>query len=395
MRKIVFALFITMASVLSLVAQPSKVNSAATWLANGELTQARNAIEEATQNEKTMNQTKTWLYRGRIYIAIARDTTGKFLTFDADPLDMAFESFQKALSMPDVKNWKKDIGDELFVTYNLYFSRGANAYNNGDSESAYTNFMKAHEANMLQLDADPEAALDTGVIFNVGLMAERTKRTVEAITYYQKLIDLKYNESYIYTQLSALFEKNGKEDEALKVLELARERFPNDKDVMITELNYYLSRNQLDVLVGKLNAAIELDPGNVELYFVLGTTHGELVKLDSMHAQEHFDAAIEAYSKALQIDPNRYDINLNAGALYYNTAIEINKAMNVLPLEKEAEYQNLLKQRNKLYTDALPYFEAAHRIDPGNVECMLALKEIYVRTDQKDKADEIKKELGQ
>ena len=104
---------------------------------------------------------------------------------------------------------------------------------------------------------------------------------------------------------------------------------------------------------------------------------------------------VKPFDEALEIDPNRFDVNLNAGALYYNTAIEINKKMNALPLEgSDAEYQSLLADRNKLYMDALPYFENAHKIDPTNVDCMLALREIYVRTNQTDKADEIKKELG-
>ena len=137
-----------------------------------------------------------------------------------------------------------------------------------------------------------------------------------------------------------------------------------------------------------------MDPKNTELYFVLGTTNSELIKLDSMNAQQHFEAAIKAYDKALALNPERFDINLNAGALYYNTAIEINKTMNALPLEKEAEYQKLSVERNKLYMQALPYFEKGHQIDPKNTDCMLALKEIYVRTNQKEKAEEMKQLLG-
>ena len=93
-------------------------------------------------------------------------------------------------------------------------------------------------------------------------------------------------------------------------------------------------------------------------------------------------------------ESNPLGIKLNAGALYYNTAIEMNKQMNSLPLEKEKEYESLKVERNKLYTKALPYFESAHRIDPTSTDCMLALKEIYVRLEQKDKAEEMKQKLG-
>ncbi|MBK7568814.1 MAG: tetratricopeptide repeat protein [Bacteroidetes bacterium] len=374
-------------------AQNSKVVTASSALFNEEYAKAKEAIDEAILNEKTMGQAKTWFYRGQIYNRIAMDTTGEFSNV-ADPVGVALESFKNALNMPDVKNYKTDIGAELFTTYNLYFSRGATAYSAGDSEAAYVNFAKAHEANLLQIDAFPLAVLDTGVIFNMGLMAERTGRTTEAVAAYQKLVEMKYSETYLYSKLSNIYLEAGRTADALAILEEGRRNFPKDPEIITAELNYYLSQNKLDVLVSKLENAISLDPKNTELYFVLGTTNSELIKLDSMNAQQHFEAAIKAYDKALALNPERFDINLNAGALYYNTAIEINKTMNALPLEKEAEYQKLSVERNKLYMQALPYFEKGHQIDPKNTDCMLALKEIYVRTNQKEKAEEMKQLLG-
>ena len=392
--KIIASLVLSAVMFTSVVnAQNSKVNTAATYLNQGDYGKAKQAIDEAVLNEKTKIEAKTWYYRGDIHNYIARDTTGVYNNI-ANPLDIALESFKTALTMEDVKNYKVKIADGLFTTYNLFFLKGANAYNAGNNEEAYQNFSKANQANMLQIDANPLAALDTGVVFNMGLMAERTERTAEAVAAYQRLIEMKYGESYLYSRLSNLYMEAGRSDEALKVLETGRTNFPADKDIMIAELNYYLTANKLDVLVSKLDNAIALDPKNTELYFVLGTTHGELIKLDSVNGKMHFDAAIVAYDKALALENDRFDINLNAGALYYNTAIEMNKQMNSLPLEKEKEYESLKVERNKLYTKALPYFESAHRIDPTSTDCMLALKEIYVRLEQKDKAEEMKHKLG-
>ncbi len=390
-----FTLFLIIAQMFAGVvnAQNSKVVTASNAEYNQEYEKARVAINEAILNEKTKVLAKTWYLRGKIYNEIAVDTTGKYSDV-ADPEIAALESFQMAMSLEDVKNYKTDIGQELFTTYNIFFSKGATAYNAGNSEDAYRNFSKAHEANLLQVEAYPLAVLDTGVIFNMGLMAEKTGRMEEAIKAYEDLVKMKYTETYLYSKLSNIYMEKGKEAEALAILEEGRRNFPNDKEIITAELNYYLTQNKLGVLVDKLENAIKLDPQNLELYFVLGTTHSELIKLDSMNGQKHFDAAIKAYDKALSIDANRFDINLNAGALYYNTAIEINKVMNSLPLDRQSEYDKLSVERNKLYLSALPYFEAGHRLDPTNTDCMLALKEIYVRTDQKEKAEEMKRELG-
>ncbi len=392
--KIISAIVLSFMVFTSVVnAQNSKVTTAANARYAGEYDKAKQAIDEAILNEKTSVQAKTWVIRGDIHNDIAKDTTGKYSNI-ANPLDAAFESFKTALTMEDSKNYKVKVAEGLFTTYNLFFMKGLDAYNAGYIEDAYKNFYMANQANMIQMDANPLAILDTGVFYNMGLMAERLGKNAEAIAVYQKLLDIKYEDKDLYTKLSNLYTEGGRADEALKILEAGRAAMPNDKDIMIAELNYYINANKLDILVTKLESAIALDPKNTDLYFVLGTTHGELIKLDSTNGKMHFDAAIVAYDKALALDPNRFDINLNAGALFYNTAIEMNKVMNALPLEKEKEYESLKVERNKLYSRALPYFENAYKIDPTNTDCMLALKEIYVRLDMKEKADEMKAKLG-
>ncbi len=382
---------ITLVSLTYSFAQSSKVTTAVNLMYT-DLPKAREAIDAAIMNEKTMNEAKTWYTRGKIYNLIAVDSTNAFAAIE-NPIDIALESFRNALNMPDSKNYKIDIANSLAVTFSLYFSKGATAYNAGDLETAYKYFSKSNETNLLEIDANPLSPLDTGVIFNVGLTAERTNRTVEAITAFQKLVDMKYSESYLYSELSSLYMESGRKDEALKVIEAGRKNFPQDKEIMITELNFYLNDNKLSDLVGKLQDAINIDPQNPELYFVLGTTHSELIKIDSANSKQHFDESVKAYSKALSLAPDRFDINLNMGALYYNTAIEINKTMNALPLDKESEYQKLQAERNALYTSALPYFEKAHQVNPADISTMQALKEIYVRTGQTEKADAIKKLL--
>ncbi|MBX7048698.1 MAG: tetratricopeptide repeat protein [Chitinophagales bacterium] len=392
MKRFATIMFAAMLGITGVQGQNSKITTAASAQYDREFGKAKQAIDEACMHEKTKLEAKTWYMRGDIHNDIARDTTGRFNDI-ANPADTALASFKVALQQADVKNYKLKIADGLFITYNIFFVKGANAYSAGNYEEAYTNFTKANEANLLQIDANPLASLDTGVMFNMGLMAEKTNRTVEAIGVYQKLVDMKYGEPYLYSRLSSMYLDAGRQDDALKVLDSGRKNFPTDKEIMTAELNYYLAQNKLGELVGKLENAIELDPKNAELYFVLGTTHGELVKLDSLHGKQHFDAAVTAYNKALEIDKNRFDINLNAGALFYNTAIELNKRMNVLPLEMEAEFEKLKTERNSLYQNALPYFENAHAIEPKNTDCMIALKEIYVRLGQLDKAESIKQQL--
>lgn len=458
---ITIALLITFTQII--FAQSSKVSSAITYLANGELDRALEAIEIAAVNEKTANQAKTWFYRGKIFSAIAFDQTGEFASLSANPLDESLSSFKKALEMPDVKNLKSQMLLEFQYLQMGYFNKGAQAYGSKDFEGAYEAFKKSSEANYLQIDIDPKMTLDTGVIFNTGLTAEKIGRTDEAIGIYQQLVEMKYNEPYVYQALSDLYTEKGMDDKALEVIEIGRKAYPQNEALIISELNYYLSRGNVGEIVGKLEEAIKVDPDNIQLYFALGNANGELIKTASLEsgtpsnavkaclgepksiekaesamntvveiwhydgysikmeggkvnsmdgdskklneivtkcsnveqATKYFDAAVDAYKKAINLEPTNFEANLNLGALYYNKAIELNKVMINLPLDAEAEYLAMEKERNSLYLLALPYFEAALAANPKDIPTMQALKEIYAKTGNMAKVNEMKKLLGE
>lgn len=376
-------------------AQSSKVSSAITWLSNGEVDRAKTAIDEAVLNEKTMNEAKTWYYRGKVYSAIASDQSGKFSSLAVSPLDSALRSFKLALTMPDVKNYKKNMILDLQYLQTAYFNNGANSFSAKNYEAAYHNFAMSAEANNLQLDIDPNISVDTGAVFNIGLTAQKIGKIDEAITTYQRLVDMKYNEPFLYQALSDLYMDKAQPELALKVIEAGRTAYPQDEAILVTELNFYLSQGRAGEIVDKLTQAIALDPNNAELYFALGNSYGELMRLDSANSEKYFNGALQAYQSALKLKPDSFEANLNTGALYYNSAIELNKKMIDLPLDAEAAYSKLEKQRNELYKSALPYFEKAHAANKEDIPTMQALKEIYAKTGNYDKMNEIKALLGE
>ncbi|MFN0274586.1 MAG: tetratricopeptide repeat protein [Chitinophagales bacterium] len=375
--------------------QSSKVTSAVTWLSNNEIDRAKTAIDEAILHEKTRNEAKTWYYRGKIYSAIASDQSGKFSSLAVSPLDTALRSFKIALSMPDVKSYKKNMILDLQYLQNAYFNNGANAFSAKNYNSAYHDFLMSAEANNLQLDIDPNITIDTGAVFNVGLSAQKVGKTDDAIMTYQRLVDMNYNEPYLYQALSDMYMEKGQPELALKVIESGRAAYPQDEAILVTELNFYLSQGRAGEIVDKLKQAILIDPSNPELYFALGNSYGELMRLDSVNSEKYFNGALEAYLSAIKLKPESFETNLNTGALYYNAAIELNKQMIELPLDAEAAYMKLEKQRNELYKSALPYFEKAHAVNKEDIPTMQALKEIYAKTGNYDKMNEIKALLGE
>ena len=446
----------------AVMAQNSKVSSAITYLENGELDRALDAIEPATMNEKTANKAKTWFYRGRIFSAIAFDQSEKFTSLTDSPLDSALISFNTAMKMEDVAKIQKLM---LLEYQNLqfgFFNKGAQSFQNKDYAGAHSAFSMSSEANLMQIKIDPKVPVDTGVIFNIGLTAQRLGNIDEAVEIYQKLVNMQYNEPYVYSALSQLYKDKGMIDEAIAVINEGRKAYPTDQSLIITELNFYLAEGRVEEIVNKLKEAIALDPQNVELYFALGNAYAELAKTaviesgtpaesvkaclgepdsredvenkgvgaekwtygglefimeqgkiadiegnikefnavmekcnDKAKADEYFNGAVNAYKKAIEIDPENFDNNLYLGALFYNSAIEINKLIINLPLDAEAEYDRLVAERNDLYEKALPYFEKAQALNKEDVPTMLALKEIYAKQNNFDQVNEMKEKLGE
>lgn len=365
-------------------AQSSKVSSAITYLSNGELDRALDAIELAAVNEKTAVQAKTWFYRGKVYSAIAMDQTGEYTSLSDKPLEIAMESFKKAMTMPDVKNLKKQIVVEYQILQMGFFNKGAQAYGAKDFETAYTAFSKSAEANTLQLEIDPKMAIDTGVIFNTALTAEKIGKIDEAIATYQRLIDMQYSEPYIYQALSGLYSEKGSDDKALAILELGRKKFPKNEALIISELNYYLSRGIVGNIVSKLEEAIKIDPDNLQLYFALGNAYSELIKTASLESGTPSSAVRACAGEPLSIEKDESNTSRIMEIWNYDGIAIAIVGGKVESIDGDSKkITDLVKKcsdpekAQSYFDEAVKAYQKAIEIEPGNFDANLNLGALY------------------
>ena len=94
-------------------------------------------------------------------------------------------------------------------------------------------------------------------------------------------------------------------------------------------------------------------------------------------------------------DPQSYNAVYNLAVLYYNEAVELIKEKNNLgisaaDLKKAEEMQAGIDKRLE---DALPYWEKANALQPGDRTTLETLQYIYVQTKQMEKAQGIKSQL--
>lgn len=62
-------------------------------------------------------------------------------------------------------------------------------------------------------------------------------------------------------------------------------------------------------------------------------------------------------------------------------------------LREQKKYNELKAEMDGYFTEALPYFEAAEKINANDMNTLIALKEIAARTNNFEQAEEYKKRM--
>ena len=98
------------------------------------------------------------------------------------------------------------------------------------------------------------------------------------------------------------------------------------------------------------------------------------------------------YNKALELDPNYINADINIAALILNKEQALIEEMNGLGSSKKDDlrYDELKGMRQQLYRDAIPYLTKALEIDSKNISAAKTLMNIYSVLGEKDKYNDIK-----
>lgn len=354
-------------------AQGSKVMAAYNYLEEynlgqdgKDLVEAKEAIDQAVEHESTGIQGKTWYYRGLIYQMLAKDEL--LSQTDASYMSTALKSFEKAVSLED----KKFRNEDDAITYirvisSDMFNRGADAYQNGNYEQAYEDFIAMKSINEILTKFGAELVVGTErSVSNAAASAEAAGMVPEAISAYEELLTMS-DEANNYVFLSRLYKQSGDKDKAMATLDTAAEKFPDNAEIVIEQLNYFIEDGNLTGAIDKLDKAIELQPENDMLYFVKGNAYDK---------NGDMDQAIVEYEKAIAINPENDKALYNAGAMYFLGANKYITEMNDLSYNETTKYNELNKKRTEMYLKAKPYFEKVLELYPDDEASTKALFKI-------------------
>jgi len=377
MKKI-FLIFLCVMTTGMLMAQKKVVRIAEKELNKGNLKVAWDTLQAALQNEETKNNADTWFLRGLILQNIAKSTDSTIRNMVDNPVNQAYESYETAIQI-DAKV-RNRVNLQLNDLYIAAVTHGSEAFEKKDFNKALEMFELS-----LKIESAPifKNIIDTSMMYNCGLAALNAKNYDKAIEYFQKAAQYGYNGGVTYSLLRSAYIEKGDSVNALKTLQEGFEKYPNDLNMIVDLVNYYITAQKVEYALKYLNIAKEKEPNNPSFYFAEGTLYEKL---------NDFEKAEAAYRKATEIDPNSFNAWYNLGVLYYNKAVKI---FDAATNEKDdVKYNQLLEQGNEVLKQCIPFLEQAHKIDPKEETCAKTLRGLYFRLQMKDKLDAINAEMG-
>lgn len=368
-----------------LSAQSNLVVSAYNYLKSGKLDKALESIEPTITNPKTMADAKAWLYRGNVYLSIAATKNEKYKNLCSNPLDVAYDSYQKSISLDKELITPASPAraiDGLYIVGTNYYDMGAKMYNSQNWSEAIVYFEKTMKIN------SSIGMKDSLATFYASQCATQLKDYETVIKYLKELVNMDYRNPIIYPMLIERYKANGDTTKIKGTLKIARQRFPDNVDILISEVNYYLGTGDVVKAQELLQKAIEKRPDDPVLHFTIGTNYDKLANdpsLDKETKVEVLKRSEESYRKAIELKPDYFDAYYNLGVFLFNAGVEKFDAANATPPDQEEAY-NLLKSECLAYWEkATPVFEKANELDPTDYSTLIALKNLYTRLGKADK----------
>ena len=373
------------------------------------LEEAKEMIDIAAADATVGADIKTWQTKGNIYAAYLQKDMNQLVINPTHKVEhaaeglMALQAYEKALGMAQKKFETKDAlkGMEE-VTKSLNFV-GNSQIQAKEYAEAYKTLSSVMDANIKIKEAggDPPIAAEemNNLKFIVAFCAEVAGEKEVSNKYFKELYDSGFEDPGVYSKYFNVLVEEGKMEEALKVLETGRAKFPDDTEILFAEINYYIQKEQYDVLESKLKEAVEKEPENASIRSALGNVYMNLHEAEftangeTEKGKKYFDSALDYFNQAVSMNAEQLDAIYSIGSLYYNQAVAYLKLQSKLDLKEQKKYDEYSVKIKGLFEKALPYFKDAERIDPNDINTLVALSEIYARTNEFELSKEFKSRL--
>lgn len=394
------------------------------------LQEAKDKIDYATKEENigkipAKKLANVWLGKGDIYLALAKSPI--YIMKNPEAAAVAVEAYKKVFGVELAKkSHTRNAGKGLKNAATELWVRGAGQIDAKDYKGAFTSYKGMLDARdfILEIDKalDPLAGEDEqgqskylNFVENAALLAVVAEDKKAADKYYNILLKEGVEKASIY---DGLFKANMESDleKALGYLQTGREKYPEDQTLLYSEINYFLKEGKMAELEGRLKKAIEQDPDNKSLYYVLGNTYYNLMQTASDEIKkiykdgkgkeqaetltarkatvdEMYPQALKYYDEALSKDEKYFEVLYMAGALRFNMGVQIAAERDALDFSDQKNYDRLNGEFKKYLSQAFPYFVKAEQLKANDLSTIIALKECYAQANKLEHSKAFKERM--
>jgi tetratricopeptide (TPR) repeat protein len=380
-------------------AQNPKVVSAYNYWGKGKLDKAKECIDVATVHEQTMNDAKTWLYRGNIYYNIYISQITAYKNLDSNALNVATEAYSKCIDLDKKNSYKEDAIIGINNCSDLLIGKAVKLFDKKD----YANAISIAEKNTDLLkkigEFDYYGIYVAGKCYELSV-ADTANKNInkydKAEQLYTSLLDNNFykkmdtaNSVQIYNALAEILLFKKQADKALTIIQTARKIYPDEFSLLLEEANIYLAKDNRDEADKIIDLAIEKQPSNAFLRYYIGSKYfHDLDKItyskDSSTFLHFFKLAETNLLMAIQLKPDFYDAIYNLGALYLNEGLRVKLDANNIDVNDIVKFNQEIEKSQNLFKKSIEQFEKYYLAFPNDKEIMRNLKSLYINTNQQN-----------
>lgn len=343
------------------------------------LKQAESLLGEANKDTKVL----FYLTKAEAYVAGGNER-------DFEKLKEAADALLKAEAM-------KPSGADQLLLFNESQAVRAALVNSAIEDQNAKNYLKASEKLYLSYTVSKQ---DTSDLYFAAGNAVNAKDFDLALKHYQELVDLGYTgidisnpqsksrKGEILRNMILIYLAKGEDEKAKNLIGKAREESPDDVSLINAEAELAYKTGDMAKYNALMEEVIAKDPTNPQVYFNLGVASKKMG--DTKKATEY-------YSKALELNPDYYEANLNMAFIILEPEASIIEQMNSLGTSSAdfKKYDELEAQKNELYKQAIPFLEKALKGRPDNIDLLRTLMNIYSQTGDDDKYKTLKAKVDE
>jgi tetratricopeptide (TPR) repeat protein len=349
-----------------------------------DLLEAKSYIDLAAEHVDTKNDPKTLMYLGKIYIEIpfCAQTSGDqtLKSFDGEECyKKGFDAFERSKAADTKEMYVEDINDYCSFYRAMLSNGGITMYDEGKYEEAMGGLLGAG------MFGEAMGLKDSFFYFYGGIAAYKIDKFEEATEAFTKTLEWGYQPASSASYLTSCLVKQGKTEEAEKMLNEQIAKYPKNKDIMVELINFYIDTDRKPEAIKVLNDAINLDPNNAILIFTAGSIYENM---------NDFENAEKSYLKAKEL--GHKDAGYALGILYYNKGVDVYTEANAIPFgtpEYTEKYEPMVEQSKVYFNKAVPYLEQAAAENPKDLMILEGLKQAYGKVGNTEKFLEIKKKI--